>query len=125
MMMKMTKNIIQESASSTEKLVNALWIWKPTPLELPKVSVSASSFHESANETRAAASRNGSTAGTITNLVTAPAARLNARLIDSRPSSAEATPAATLIETAGSTSSMTTNAGPMSLIPKTTSEITA
>ncbi len=60
---KMTKNIIHESASSTENVVNALWIWKPTPLALPNVSVRASSFHESANETRAAASRNGSTAG--------------------------------------------------------------
>ena len=70
MTMKITKNIIHDSASSTEKVVNALWIWNPTPLELPKVSVSASSFHESANVTRPAASRNGSTAGMITNLVT-------------------------------------------------------
>ena len=105
--------------------MNALWIWKPTPLALPKVSVRASSFQESAKETLAAASRKGRTAGTITQRVTAGPVRPNARLIASSPWSAEATPAATLIETAGSTRSMTTNAGPMSLIPKTTSEITA
>jgi hypothetical protein len=113
------------SVPGIEKSSNSRRIWKPTPLEEPKTSVSCSTFHARANESRTPANANGVTVGIKTCRTIADRLRPNASLIVTSLRSTESSPSATLIATYGIDTSATEITGPRIEIPNSTRASTA